>query len=319
MSKHLKLFSKFVSAALASCIISSSVCSAAVVGDVSGNGTIDIYDAIIIAKYGMGMVEFTSTELKKADYNGDGVVNLYDVIGIAAYLLEKGDFKEGWVTENGKTYYYSSGVKVTGFITIDGSMYYFGTNGAMRTGWQTVNSRKYYFGSGGAAVTGWQTIGSDTYYFGTDGVMRTGTQTINGKTYYFDDNGVYVPETDSGALKYAEEILALVNKERSAAGVSPLTLNATMTAAATKRAEEVSTYFSHDRPDGSSCFTVFDEYGLSWSSVGENIAGGYYSAESVMNGWMNSEGHRNNILSSDFIELGVGYCDGYWVQLFRAP
>lgn len=319
MRKHLKLFSILTSAVLASGMIPASLCSAAIAGDVTGNGKIDIYDAITIAKYGMGMVQFTSEELEKADYNGDGVVNLYDVIGIAAYLLETGDFKDGWVTENGKTYYYSSGVKVTGLVTISGSLYYFGTDGVMRTGWQTVNSRKYYFDSDGAAVTGWVTINSDTYYFGTDGVMRTGTQIINGKTYYFDENGVYIPETDSEALKYAEEILALVNKERTAAGVSPLTLNATMTAAATERAGEITEYFSHDRPDGSSCFTIFDEYGLSWSSVGENIAYGYYSSESVMNGWMNSEGHRSNILSSDFTELGVGYCDGYWVQIFRRP
>lgn len=319
MSKHLKLFSVLASAVLTSCMISSSVCSAAVKGDVSGNGEVDLYDAIIIAKYGLGMVEFTDTLRETADYNGDGTVDLYDVIGIASYLLNTGNFTTGWVTENGKKYYYSSsGLKVTGLVTIDGSRYYFGTDGAMRTGWQTVNSNKYYFGSDGAAVTGWQTINSNKYYFGTDGVMRTGTQTIDGKKYYFDENGVYVPQ-DTEAEKYAEEILALVNKERSAAGVSPLMLNMTMTAAAAKRAEEITEYFSHDRPDGSSCFTVFDEYGLSWSYVGENIAFGYNSSESVMDGWMNSEGHRNNILSPDFTELGVGYCDGCWVQIFRTP
>ncbi len=318
MLKPTKLLAALTSATLASCMISPALCSAAIAGDVSGNGEIDLYDAIIIAKYGMGMISFTQDQLEAADYNGDGIINLYDVIGIAVHLLETGNFTTGWVTENGKKYYYNSaGLKSTGLLTINGSIYYFGTDGAMRTGWQTVGSNKYYFSSSGAALTGWQTLSSEQYYFGNDGIMRTGTQIIDGAKYYFDDNGVYIPKLAEQSL--AEEVLDLVNQERSKYGVAPLTLNQTMNAAAHERATEIYTLFSHTRPDNTSCFTIFDEYGLSWSYVAENIAYGVSTPEEVMDLWMNSSGHRANILSADVTELGVGYYDSHWVQIFRTP
>ena len=98
-------------------------------------------------------------------------------------------FKVGWVTENGKKYYYYEGVKQTGFRTISGKKYYFGSDGAMATGMQTIGGKKYYFGSDGAMKTGIQTIGGKQYYFGSDGVMKTGLQTVGGKTYYFGGDG----------------------------------------------------------------------------------------------------------------------------------
>lgn len=318
MLKPKKLLAAFSAAAIASCMISPSLCSAAVAGDVSGNGSVDLYDAIMIAKYNMNMIDFTQEQLEAADYNNDGVIDLYDVIGIAVYLLQSGNFTTGWVTENGKKYYYnSSGIKSTGIITIDGKKYYFGTDGAMRTGWQTVGSNKYYFSSSGAALTGWQTLSANQYYFGNDGIMRTGTQVIDGARYYFNENGIYIPKLAESSL--AEEVLDLVNAERSKYGIAPLTMNQTMNAAAQERATEIYSYFSHTRPDGTSCFTIFDEYGLSWSYVAENIAYGVSEPEAVMELWMNSSGHRANILSADVTELGVGYYKNNWVQIFRAP
>ena len=75
--------------------------------------------------------------------------------------------------------------------------------------------------------------------------------------------------------------------------------------------------FSHDRPDGTSCFTVLSQCGVSgfWTA-GENIAAGTSNPEAAMEMWMNSEGHRANILSGDFTHIGVGYQDNAWVQLF---
>ncbi len=122
--------------------------------------------------------------------------------------------------------------------------------------------------------------------------------------------------------KYAEEVLRLVNKERKAAGLEALELDETLTEAANVRAEEITKQFSHTRPDGSSAFTVLQEYEYSYMAAGENIAAGQPDPESVVESWMNSEGHRANILSGQFKKLGVGYCkianeyQHYWVQLF---
>lgn len=133
------------------------------------------------------------------------------------------------------------------------------------------------------------------------------------------------PDTDISegdtALSYAEQVVKLVNEERAKAGLSPLTLDADITAAANIRAQEIKQLFSHTRPDGSSFSTVLKEQGISFRGSGENIAWGQKSPEQVMNGWMNSEGHRANILNKNFKNIGVGYYQdengvNHWVQLF---
>ena len=122
------------------------------------------------------------------------------------------------------------------------------------------------------------------------------------------------------------EVLTLSNQNRSANGVSQmLSLDPTLCKAAQKRAEEIVTSFSHTRPNGESCFSILDEYGYDYWTAGENIAAGYGNASSVMNGWMNSSGHRANILNGSYTKLGVGCVRGkgtygiYWVQLFATP
>ena len=122
------------------------------------------------------------------------------------------------------------------------------------------------------------------------------------------------------------EVLRLVNSERSARGLSPLTTFSTLQSGAEIRAREIVTLFSHTRPNGESCFTVLDEVGIgNYQSAGENIAAGQNSPAAVMNSWMNSEGHRNNILSASYKHIGVGMkhepnsiYEKHWVQLFCA-
>lgn len=123
------------------------------------------------------------------------------------------------------------------------------------------------------------------------------------------------------AESFAVEVLNLVNAERAKVGVAPLRLADDLQAAAAIRARELIENFSHTRPDGSDCFTVMRRRGHTW---GENIAGGQSSPADVVDSWMNSEGHRENILNPNFRELGVGYAyedystyHHYWVQLFR--
>lgn len=114
-----------------------------------------------------------------------------------------------------------------------------------------------------------------------------------------------------------KQVASLVNEERAKAGLSPLTLDAALSENAEVRAGEIVQNFSHTRPDGRSALTAITS---SYRSAGENIAYGQKSPEEVMNGWMNSSGHRANILNSSFTKIGVGVVESggrlYWVQLF---
>ena len=125
---------------------------------------------------------------------------------------------------------------------------------------------------------------------------------------------------DGTASEEVWDVLRLTNSERETQGLTWLTLNQDLTDGASTRANEIVTNFGHTRPNGESCFTVLNE---SYSSTGENIAAGQNSASSVVTAWMNSTGHRANILSGSFDKLGVGYTQNaagtyqyYWVQMF---
>ena len=119
----------------------------------------------------------------------------------------------------------------------------------------------------------------------------------------------------------AFQVFSLVNSEREKYGLSPLTYDSVLQGAADIRAVEIKSLFSHTRPNGLSCFTVLDEVGYSYRKAGENIAYGQRTAEEVMTAWMNSEGHRANILGDyDYIGIGVYESGGtiYWSQFFAS-
>ena len=118
-------------------------------------------------------------------------------------------------------------------------------------------------------------------------------------------------------------MLKQVNAQRAKNGKSALTLNQSLCASARVRAAEIAKdgCFSHTRPDGSGCFTAISD--VSYRTAGENIAmgtWGYFGVDKIMDRWMNSEGHRANILNGDFSEVGFGCVvvngNGYWVQIF---
>ncbi len=124
----------------------------------------------------------------------------------------------------------------------------------------------------------------------------------------------------------AEEVLQLVNSERQKAGLKPLTLSEELTSIANTKAEDMAenNYFDHTSPTYGSPFQMLQRFGVSYSSAGENIAAGQKTPEQVMKDWMNSSGHRANILNKDYTQLGVGYVEGgsygtEWVQLFIRP
>ena len=119
---------------------------------------------------------------------------------------------------------------------------------------------------------------------------------------------------------YVEQVVALVNIERAKVGLPALTMSEDLNRAAQIRAKEIVQSFSHTRPNGSSFSSVLKENGISYRGAGENIAWGQRTPEAVVNAWMNSAGHRANILNKNYTTIGVGYyLDGttpYWAQLF---
>ena len=126
--------------------------------------------------------------------------------------------------------------------------------------------------------------------------------------------------TNTGTSSAAQAVLAEVNAARTKNGLSALTLDANMNRAAAVRAAELAQSFSHTRPNGSRGLTALNEAGVSYRTAGENIASGQQSAQAAVSAWMNSSGHRANILSSLFGRMGVGQATiggrTYWVQLF---
>ncbi|MBY6035741.1 LysM peptidoglycan-binding domain-containing protein [Fictibacillus nanhaiensis] len=118
---------------------------------------------------------------------------------------------------------------------------------------------------------------------------------------------------------YASQVSELVNEERQQAGLAPLTLDAELSHVAMAKAKDMieNNYFDHNSPTYGSPFDMMRSFGIDYTAAGENIAKGQTSPQSVMNDWMNSPGHRQNILSTSYDSIGVAYYQGAWVQLFK--
>ena len=128
------------------------------------------------------------------------------------------------------------------------------------------------------------------------------------------------PGSVPGVLAYEQEVVRLVNAERAAYGLPALSIRADLCQYARVKSQDMhdSGYFSHTSPNYGSPFDMMQSFGITYSHAGENIAMGYSTPEVVVSAWMNSEGHRANILSASYTELGVGYVadGGYWTQWF---
>ncbi|WP_405127663.1 CAP domain-containing protein [Sinanaerobacter chloroacetimidivorans] len=139
------------------------------------------------------------------------------------------------------------------------------------------------------------------------------------------NTAVSAPSTE-GVGSYEQQVIDLVNKERAAAGLPALTLNTKLAGVAEKKAEDLrdKNYFSHTSPTYGSPFDMMKQFGITYKAAGENIARGQQTPSAVMNGWMNSQAHKNNILNKNFTQIGVGYVTDsnggtYWVQMFIRP
>lgn len=123
--------------------------------------------------------------------------------------------------------------------------------------------------------------------------------------------------------KLEKEVVTLVNKERTKKGLAPLKANWELSRVARYKSDDMATknYFSHTSPTYGSPFTMMTNFGVKYTTAGENIAMGQQTAASVMSSWMNSPGHKANILSVNFTEIGVGAAKKnngtiYWTQQF---
>lgn len=160
--------------------------------------------------------------------------------------------------------------------------------------------------------------GNDGSCIQNPGTQNPGTQNPGTQNPGTQNPGTSNPDSDQA---YIQQVIDLVNQERAKAGLSPVTEAADLSASAAVRAQEITRSFSHTRPDGTYYNTVLNENGVSYMGSGENIAYGQATPAAVMNGWMNSQGHRANILNKNFTGIGVGYYENgsgvkYWVQLF---
>ena len=127
----------------------------------------------------------------------------------------------------------------------------------------------------------------------------------------------------SGLSQFEAEVVRLVNIERQKAGLHPLQASVELSNVARKKSEDMAknNYFSHTSPTYGSPFDMMKSFGIKYNTAGENIAKGQLTPQSVVNAWMNSSGHRANILNSRFNKIGVGhYKSGngtnYWTQMF---
>ncbi len=162
----------------------------------------------------------------------------------------------------------------------------------------------------------------NTYQYQTQTVYKPTVQTAKPAaqttTQTTSQNTAQKPD-----MSVANQILSIVNKERAANGLPALTLDTQLCTAAQAKAEDMKAknYFSHTSPTYGSPFEMMKKFGISYRAAGENIAKGQKTPQAVMSAWMNSDGHRKNILGKSYTQLGVGYVynngSPYWVQLFK--
>nr|WP_312580076.1 CAP domain-containing protein [Sedimentibacter sp.] len=127
----------------------------------------------------------------------------------------------------------------------------------------------------------------------------------------------------SSNMSYERQVVQLVNAERQKAGLPSLTLDSSISSVARKKSQDMASnnYFAHQSPTYGSAGDMLKQFGVNYSAWGENIASGQRSPEAVVSAWMHSEGHKANILSSNFTKIGVGYAVNsngtpYWTQMF---
>ena len=160
---------------------------------------------------------------------------------------------------------------------------------------------------------------ASNYQVGTSEIIQANPQVSNPDLIY-PGQVLCIPQLDSSVASYEHEVVRLVNEIRQQNGLKPLIENWELSRVARYKSQDMldNRYFSHTSPTYGSPFQMIKAFGLSYRTAGENIAKGYASPQAVVNGWMNSSGHRANILNVSYTQIGIGYVaqGNYWTQMF---
>ena len=157
------------------------------------------------------------------------------------------------------------------------------------------------------------------YEVGTSEIIQANPQ-VSDPNRIYPGQVLAIPEVDAKVLQYEAEVIRLVNDIRKQNGLSPLTANWELSRVARYKSQDMvdNRYFAHNSPTYGTPFEMMRAFGLSFRTAGENIAYGYATPQKVVDGWMNSSGHRANILNASYKQIGVGYVakGNYWTQMF---
>lgn len=160
---------------------------------------------------------------------------------------------------------------------------------------------------------------SNSYEVGLSEIKSANTQIKNYDLIYPGDL-VNIPQKDMAVSSYEAEVIRLVNQIRKQNGLKELQTDWQLSRVARYKSQDMKNknYFSHTSPTYGSPFDMMKSFGISYKSAGENIAKGQKTPQAVVNAWMNSAGHRANILNSSYTHIGVGYVESgnYWTQMF---
>ncbi|MDI2586413.1 MULTISPECIES: SafA/ExsA family spore coat assembly protein [unclassified Psychrobacillus] len=175
-----------------------------------------------------------------------------------------------------------------------------------------------------AADSSYSVEGGDTLWkialktqTGVQELIEANPQLANPNLIYAGQK-INVPTKEQASVE--QEVIKLINIERANAGLPALKDDWELARVAEAKSQDMhdKNYFDHTSPTYGSPFDMMKAYGVTYKAAGENIAKGQQSASDVVKAWMNSEGHRANILNKNFTHIGVGYVkDGnYWTQMF---
>ncbi|MBU5590694.1 SafA/ExsA family spore coat assembly protein [Clostridium sp. MSJ-4] len=160
------------------------------------------------------------------------------------------------------------------------------------------------------------------YQIGVSEIINANPEVSNPNLIY-PGQKLKIPALSEQITTHENEVLRLVNLERTNRGLAPLKSNWQLSRVARYKSQDMidKNYFSHQSPTYGSPFMMMENFGLKFSAAGENIAMGQRTPQEVVTSWMNSPGHRSNILSSNYNELGVGLATTksgvkYWTQMF---
>jgi uncharacterized YkwD family protein/spore coat assembly protein SafA len=159
------------------------------------------------------------------------------------------------------------------------------------------------------------------YQIGVSELIQANPQLKNPNMIYVGQK-IYIPSIDN-VKTLEQQVIDLVNKQRAASGLSRLTANWELCRVARYKSQDMinKNYFAHQSPTYGSPFDMMEAFGIRFSAGGENIAYGQRTPQEVMNAWMNSPGHRSNIMSPTYNQIGVGVAKTssgtyYWTQMF---